>query len=59
LVNEEHHTATHIVVGSGLLDKTLKLVPTFWVTAVNEDGVYLSIEKDLYENLPEYKPNES
>ncbi|MAT43299.1 MAG: hypothetical protein CL609_13245 [Anaerolineaceae bacterium] len=56
LVNEEHHTATHIIVSSGLLDKTQKMIPTFWIKSVNEDGLYLSIDEELYENLPEYQP---
>ncbi len=55
LVNEEYHTASHIVVEHGLFEKTRKLIPTFWIKSVNEDGVYLSIAEDLYENLPEYE----
>jgi len=54
-VDQEENRATHIVVSRGLLSKEHKLVPTLWITKVMEDKIYLSIDSDLFERLPEHE----
>ncbi len=46
---------THILVTDGLLLKERKLIPTTWLTHVLEDEVYLSVNSDFVEKLPEYQ----
>lgn len=55
LVDETDKLATHIVVSRGLLSKEYKLVPTLWITNVTEDKVYLAIDADVFERLPEHE----
>ncbi len=55
IVEPKDNRATHIVVGSGLLNKEYRMVPTFWIKTVTDDKVYLSIEADFYEKLPEHE----
>jgi hypothetical protein len=45
------------VVSEGLFHKERKLVPTIWITDVDEDQVTLSVDSDLFERLPEYEPS--
>lgn len=47
--------ATHIVVSEGIFLKERKLVPTTWITDVDEDQVRLCVESDLFDQLPEYE----
>lgn len=46
---------THIVVSSGFLTKEYKLVPTLWIKNVTDEKVYLSIDSDFFEQLPEHQ----
>jgi len=55
IVESDETHATHIVVGSGLLAKEYKLVPTLWVKDVVEDRVYLTVRSDFFERLPEHE----
>ena len=55
IVKSTENRATHILVSRGLLSKEHKLVPTLWITEVTEDKVYLSIESDMFERLPEHE----
>lgn len=55
IVEESDERATHVVVGQGLLSKKYKLVPTLWITEVSEDKIYLSIDSDMFERLPEHE----
>ena len=50
-------TMTHFVVGKGFLLKQHKLVPALWISDVSEDKVYLSVEADLFDRLPDYQPD--
>jgi len=55
IVTESDKRASHIVVSRGLLSKEHKLIPTLWITEVAEDKVYLSIDSDMFERLPEHE----
>ena len=33
-----------------------KLIPAFWVSRVDEEKIYLSVESDLFARLPDYQP---
>jgi len=55
IVETSDHRATHIVVSEGFFLKERKLVPTIWITDVDEDQVTLSVWSDLFERLPEYE----
>jgi uncharacterized protein YrrD len=57
IANSETNNVTHFVVGKGLLLKEHKLVPAFWVTTVDEDKIYLSVEASLFDRLPDYQPD--
>jgi uncharacterized protein YrrD len=57
IVETAEYLATHIVVSEGLFHKERKLVPTIWITDVDEDQVTLSVDSDLFERLPEYEPS--
>jgi sporulation protein YlmC with PRC-barrel domain len=55
IVEESDKHASHIVVSRGLLSKEHKLIPTLWITDVMEDKVYLSIDSEMFEHLPEHE----
>jgi len=55
IVETAEHRATHIVVSAGFFLKGQKLVPTIWITDVDEDQVTLSVWSDLFDRLPEYE----
>jgi len=44
--------ATHIIVTKGWLFKERKLIPTSWISQLEEQAVQLSISKHYYERLP-------
>jgi sporulation protein YlmC with PRC-barrel domain len=57
LADSQTNNITHFVVGKGLLLKERKLVPAFWVSRVEEDKVYLSVESGMFDRLPDYQPD--
>ena len=57
IADSESNHVTHFVVGKGFLLKEHKLVPAFWVTQVEEDKIYLSVEARVFERLPDYQPS--
>lgn len=57
IANSETNNVTHFVVGKGFLLKEHKLVPSHWVSSVDEGKVYLSVEARLFERLPDYQPD--
>jgi uncharacterized protein YrrD len=56
ITNSETNNVTHFVVGKGFLLKEHKLVPAHWVTTVDEDKIYLSVEARLFDRLPDDQP---
>lgn len=56
IANSETKNVTHFVVGKGFLLKEHKLVPSHWVTSVDEGKIFLSVEASLFERLPDYQP---
>lgn len=56
LADPQGNKVTHFVVGKVFLLKEHKLVPAFWVSRVDEDKIYLSVESSLFERLPDYQP---
>ena len=58
IANSETNNVTHFIVGKGFLLKEHKLVPSHWVTNVEEDKVYLSVEARLFDRLPDYRPEQ-
>ena len=56
IADSESNNVTHFVVEKGFLLKEHKLVPAFWVTKVDEEKIYLSVEARLFERLPDYQP---
>ena len=57
ITNAESSTATHFVVGKGLLLKEHKLVPISWVNGMDGDKPRLSVESSLFDRLPDYNPD--
>ena len=55
ILDPKEERATHIVVGSGLLTKEYRLVPTFWIKDATDEKVYLTIDSKFFEKLPEYE----
>lgn len=55
IVDEAEDRATHFVISKGLISKEHKLIPTLWITKVRGNQVYLSIDSDLFERLPEHE----
>ncbi len=53
-VDPDGKFATHILVESGMLSKSRKVVPTKWIRSVAEDSIRLTVDKDFFESLPEY-----
>jgi len=56
IADSETNHVTHVVVGKGFLLREHKLVPAHWVTKVDDDKIYLSVEARLFERLPDYQP---
>jgi uncharacterized protein YrrD len=52
--NPQQERATHLLISKGLLMKKKKVVPTTWIKHVTEDQVYLAVNSDFIERLPEY-----
>lgn len=52
---EESGRATHILVSHGLLGAGKKLIPTLWITSVEEDEVHLAVRSEFLDRIPEYK----
>jgi hypothetical protein len=55
LADPQTNTVTHFVIAKGLLLREHKLVPAFWVSRVDEDKIYLLVESDIFERLPDYQ----
>ena len=55
IVETDENRATHFVVSEGFFLKERKLVPTIWITDVDEDQITLSVHSDLFDRLPEYE----
>ena len=55
IVETSEQRATHFVVSEGFFLKERKLVPTLWITDVEEDQITLSVRSELFEQLPEYE----
>ncbi len=47
--------ATHLVMSQGLMHKNRKLIPTTWVSTVEEGKVHLAVGSDLLDKLQDYK----
>jgi len=54
LADAETQSATHLIVASGLIFKSRKLVPTAWVESMGDKAVYLSVSADFLDELPNY-----
>lgn len=46
--------ATHILISEGLIFKDKKLVPTNWISTIQNKKIFLSVDSELVEDLPEY-----
>lgn len=47
--------ATHFVIAEGLIFKDKKLVPSTWITMIEEDQVHLSVDSDVLDQLDTYE----
>jgi len=56
IANKSNHIATHILVSKGFFLKEHKLIPTPWIDLVERDKVYLKINAEFLDNIPEYHP---
>lgn len=54
----QENRATHLLISEGLILKEKKLIPTRWLSTVLEDEVFLSVDSDFVERLPEYQLEE-
>src|SRR5574341_175385 len=55
ITEPKDNRVTHFVVSEGILLKEHKLVPSVWVTKVDEDQIHLSVDSSVFEHLPEYQ----
>jgi uncharacterized protein YrrD len=55
LTSAQVDQVTHFVVSQGLLTKTRKLIPSTWVSRLEEDKVHLEVNSRLLGELPEYQ----
>jgi uncharacterized protein YrrD len=55
ITESQDNRVSHFVISEGFLLKERKLVPAVWVTKVDEDQIYLSVDSSLFERLPEYQ----
>lgn len=46
---------THFVISQGFLFTTRKVVPVGWISTVSEDEVFLSVNSDVLNRLPDYE----
>jgi uncharacterized protein YrrD len=53
-VEPDERLATHLLVESGMLSKSRKIIPTRWINSIAEGTVRLTIDKDFFERLPEH-----
>ena len=56
IVDSQDNRVTHFVISEGLLFKEQKLIPVFWISAIDEHEVRLSVDADLMDRLPGYQP---
>jgi len=54
IVDPDTSHVTHLVISQGLLFKSKKVVPAFWVKHTLEDEVYLTVTADFLTDLPDY-----
>jgi hypothetical protein len=47
----EPFKVTHILMSSGTINKTSKLIPVDWIKEISEDFVQLYLRKETFENL--------
>lgn len=57
IVETDEYRATHLVIGTGFFLTEQKLVPTLWISDVDEDKIHLSVESQIFDRLPEYEPS--
>lgn len=55
-MDEDNNRLTHFIISQGLLFNDYKLIPTFWIEEVNEDGIHLALNTDQLEELPAFEP---
>jgi hypothetical protein len=55
LTEEPTERASYFVIDQGLLQKEKKLIPTSWVTQVEEDKVHLAVSSNVINNLHIYQ----
>jgi uncharacterized protein YrrD len=55
LFTAEDGEVTHLLIRSGLLSVTRKLIPTHWIRSVSEDTVHLAVSEDTLKNLSDYE----
>lgn len=51
----DSNQATHILISSGFISKTRKLIPVNWIKETLEKEVHLFVDSKLIEKLPEYQ----
>jgi uncharacterized protein YrrD len=56
ITEPETGKATSVIMTQGLLVKTRKELPIEWVTQVVEDEVFLTVDGNFIDSLPEYLP---
>jgi len=55
IVDSEDHRVTHFVVNEGFLFKERKLIPSTWISRIDENEVHLSVASNVLERLPGYQ----
>lgn len=54
-IEGDSNKVTHFLISQGTLFKDRKLVPAYWVRAVEEDKVNLIVSSEVLEDLPSYE----
>ena len=56
LTNPGDARATHIVISQGLLLKSRRVIPSYWISKIDEGELRLSVDAAFIDRLPEYQP---
>lgn len=54
VVTDSQGNVSHFIISKGLLFTTRKRIPTDWIDTVTDDGIHLTVTKDVVDRLPDY-----
>lgn len=58
-MDKQNNHLTHFIISQGLLFKDYKMIPTFWIEEVNQDGIHLAVSTEQLKALPAFEPDKA